>query len=84
MINAELLCLFLLLYIYIIKLIVDYLKKKSLKFSNKKIEKIVLFIQSRYIMVWSNYQKIFNIIAILLLSSCVIVSKIAIFLVLNA
>ena len=82
-INVEILCIILLLYFYIFKLVIDYLNKKSFNFTNKRIEKIVLFIQNRYTTLWSKAQKIYNIILLVLLIHCIIMSKICMYYILN-
>ena len=82
-INVEILCIILLLYFYIFKLVIDYLNKKSFNFTNKRIEKIVLFIQNRYTTLWSKAQKIYNIILLILLIHCIIMSKICMYYILN-
>lgn len=83
LINAEILCLFILIYIYIVKLLVDYFNSNTFNFSNKSLEKLFLINLNRYTVVWSKYQQIFNLFAILLLSFCVIVTKICMYYILT-
>ena len=83
-INAELLFSIALLYIFIVRSLINYLNNKSFKFSNKKVEKVFLFIKDRYILAWSKYEKIFSILIIVLLSYGIILSKICIYLILTS
>jgi hypothetical protein len=83
LIDAELLFILALLYIIIIKSLINYFNKKPLKFSNKKVEKVFLFILDRYTLAWSKYEKFIRTYLIIMLSVSIILSKICIYLILN-
>jgi hypothetical protein len=82
-INAELLFIFALLYILIVRSILNYFNKKSLNLSNKKVEKVLLFIRDRYNGAWSKYEKFFSIFIIILLIYSIILSKLCIYVIFN-
>jgi hypothetical protein len=82
-IDAEILFMIGLIYILIVQIVINYLNKKPLKFTNKKIERVLLFILNRYNLSWSKYAKFFRIYIIIMLSTAIILSKFCIYLILT-